>query len=322
MSDPLVSVLIPAYNAGKYLLPSVESILGQRYRNLEIWVVDDGSTDASFESLAGIRDPRLRVLHQSNRGKPTTLNALLDRIAGSYYALEDADDMSHPDRIARQVDLLESNPDLAGCFTGYELIINDRGVAPRFRAKGVSECAADIERFDMPGHDPTAMFRMSMVGDLRYEPRLSLGEGHDLILRVGERFPLQVIGECLYSYRVHLGSITRRKAAMRYDFNREVARRACERRGIDPTAVLKGIPDGGGPMRSRELDNNVAGHFIESAIDQREGGRRWGALGTARLCWQLNPLDLHYYKALAYALAPPSLTQWFRRRRAGGYPVA
>lgn len=315
MSEPLVSVLIPAYNAGKYLRSSVESILEQRYRNLEIWLVDDGSTDASFDSMAELRDPRLRVLRQANRGKSATLNALLDRVAGAYYAVQDADDISHPERIGRQVGLLESNPELAGCFTGYELIIDDRRLAPRFRAKSVLECAADIERFDMPGHDPTAMFRTSMVGSFRYEPTLSLNEGHDLILRVGERFPLQVIGECLYSYRVHIGSITKRKATLRYECSRQVARRACERRGIDPAAILATIPQAGDRLRRRDLDNNLVGHFIESAIDQREAGGALAALGAAARCWRLNPLDLHNYKALAYAVAPPSVTRWFRRMR-------
>lgn len=313
--EPLVSVLIAAYNAGEYLRPAVESILRQTYQNLEIWVVDDGSTDGSFDSLTDIFDPRLRLIGQSNRGKPATLNALLDRVGGDYYVLQDADDISRPDRIARQVEYLERHPETAGCFTGYDLIIGGRHLAPRFRAKGTEECAADIEILCMPGHDPTAMYRMSLVGNLRYEAALTQSEGHDYILRIGEQFPLSVLGECLYSYRVHLESITRRNPRDRLDLVREMLRRACERRGLDPERMLAHLLPNEGRLRARDHDNNLAAHFIESTIDQREFGAFWTAIYTAWSCWRLNPRDSHYYKAFLYALAPPALTRWFRRRR-------
>jgi glycosyltransferase involved in cell wall biosynthesis len=314
LSEPLVSVLIPAFNAGPYLLASVSSILEQTHSNLEVWVVDDGSTDGSFDTLVGLQDERLRVVRQANMGKPATLNALLDRIHGDYYALHDADDISHPERLSRQVHLMERSPSLGGCFTGYDLIMADRRVAPRFRAKDPEECADDIEHLRMPGHDPTVMFRTSMAGGFRYEPKLTYNEGHDLILRVGEKFPLQVLGRCLYSYRVHPESITRKDPSFRLECVREVARRACARRGIDPAPILASLPKAGEPVRARDRDNNLAAHFIESAIDQRAIGDVSGAIHTGLACIPLHPFDFHYYKALAYAAAPPKLTSWFRSK--------
>jgi glycosyltransferase involved in cell wall biosynthesis len=313
MRQPLVSVLIPAYNAGAYLRPSLESILRQSHRSLEIWVVDDGSTDGSVDSLADLRDPRLHVLRQSNLGKSATLNKLLDGIRGEYYALQDADDLSHPDRIARQVDCLERHRDTAACFTGYDLIIGERRVAPRFRAKDDRQCAADIEALGMPGHDPTAMYRVSMAGNFRYDASLIFNEGHDLILRVGERFPMRVVGECLYSYRIHLESLTKRDPTLRLQCVEEVLRRACERRELDPAVVLAHLRPPGAPLRARDRDNELAAHFIESAIDQRESGDLRGALAAAAMCWRFNPRDPHYYKALLYALFPPAATRRLRR---------
>src|SRR5579864_1926155 len=80
---PLVTVAIAVFNAGQFLRPSVESILSQTYQNLEVFVVDDGSTDSCLDSLAGIDDGRLRILSQGNQGKAVALNRVMDAASGA-----------------------------------------------------------------------------------------------------------------------------------------------------------------------------------------------------------------------------------------------
>jgi glycosyltransferase involved in cell wall biosynthesis len=312
VGEPIVSVVICVYNAGSYLRPAVASILAQTYTNLEILIINDGSTDGCMDSIAEVNDPRVRILNQENRGRPATLNRALDEAKGEFYVIQDADDLSHPSRIQRLVECMLANPDVAGVFSGHEIVLNSRHIAPRLARKDPDECKRCIDQFVMPAHDPTGMFRMAMVGRMRYDTSLPYTEAVDYIFRVGEQFPLMVLGECLYSYRIHLGSITKRDPTVRQRFVRECLRRACERRGIDPEPILNQRLDA--TRGKNELaDNNLAAEFMESVLDQRRAGRRLSAVRTGMQCSRLHPLDLHYQKALIYAAAPMWMVKRLRR---------
>lgn len=310
MSLPLVSVIICVYNAGEYCAPSLRSIVEQSYGRLEILVVDDGSTDGCLDGLADLDDRRVKVIRQPNAGKSVAMNQALSEMRGEFYAIQDADDISNRTRIERQVRCLIDSPDLAAVFCGHELVIGDRRMAPRFREKSREECRRDIEAFRMPAHDPTVMYRRSMVDGLEYQPQLWAGEGLDYILRVGEKYPMMVLGKCLYSYRVHPGSITRRDPAERERQVTEVLRQACERRGVEFAAVFpERLRDSG---RRASSDNGLAANFIESAIDLRREGRLLQALRTGMECIAIRPTELQYYKAMVYSLLPSRMLRSFR----------
>jgi len=312
-SGGLVSIVVCAFNAGRYLEPSIGSALAQTYAHIEVLVIDDGSTDGSVEAAKrAVKDRRLRWRHQENRGKPAALNHALRELRGEFYALQDADDLSSPLRIETLVRCLRWNPDVAAVYSGHELIIGDQRLAPTFRSKGRAACRRDIDALRMPGHDPTGMYRIAMVGGMRYSEDLPVVEGYDYVLRVGERWPMMVVGECLYSYRSHEASITRSDPARRARLVQEVRRRAYERRGIP----FKPVPiDRAGPNGHGYDDNNLAAQFIESVLDQRDAGRRIPALLTGLQCSRLHSMDPHYHKALAYALMPRQLVGWVRQRR-------
>jgi glycosyltransferase involved in cell wall biosynthesis len=300
--QPLVSVVVCAYNAGVYLRPAVQSIIDQTYLNLEILLIDDGSTDGSVDAIADLRDRRLRIIRQTNRGKPAALNRALQLMRGEFYAIQDADDQSHPRRIERQVNHLLAHPQLAAVFCGHELILEGRRIAPVFRHRGPAQCRAFIDAFRMPSHDPTAMFRLSMVGGLAYDETLRIGQGFDYILRVGERHPIEVLGECLYSYRVHDAGATRRDPSRRLEYLRELRRRAEIRRGITPAPVPELRPLR--KWRNRDYDNNLAAHFMDSVVCLRRSGRWIEAVKAAMRCSRIHPLDWHYHKPAMLTVLP------------------
>jgi glycosyltransferase involved in cell wall biosynthesis len=318
---PLVSIVMSVYNAGEYLRPSLLSMLNQTYRNLDIVIIDDGSTDGCFETVQDLlHDDRISVTRQANATKPVAVNRALDMIRGEFYAIQDADDISHPMRIERQVLALLSNPHLAAAFCGNELIINGRSIAPLFSPKTEEDCRADIDAFRMPAHDPTGMFRVSLVGNMRFDTSLPVAETYDYILRIGERFPIIVLGECLYSYRILSNSLTRRAPLWRKQLEVDAFRRACERRGMhnEPLGETSDRKS-----RNSMLDNNIAAHFMKSVLDLRRSNRRWSALKVGWRCACLHPADLHYYKALAYALIPRGITSHLRPDfRAGALETA
>jgi len=311
---PSVSVIMPVYNAGRYLGPAIQSILSQTYRSLELIIVDDGSTDHCLDSVPAMADPRVHVIRQVNRGKAAAMNTALAVAKGAFYALQDADDISAPHRLEIQVRSLLANAHVAGVFCGHALLLgaSDRPVAPRMRLKDESECARAVSRGLMPAHDPTGMYRRSLVGDIRYAEDLRVAEGLDYILRVGERFPLMVVEECLYYYRIHPASLTRRSDAERLASRQLMARRLVTRR---PELGVGYIPDAA--QDAREAVNELPNHFAASVSDQVMSGRRLGALRTALLAVRLAPGNRAHWRPLLRAVAPRPLVaawRWHGRR--------
>jgi hypothetical protein len=113
---PLVSVLFPVYNDARYLQCGLDSILSQTFSNFEVVVVNDGSTDESRDILLRYRyrDPRIRLINnEHNLGLAPSLNRAIEAARGAYLARQDADDIAHPRRFAKQVEFLELHPEIA-----------------------------------------------------------------------------------------------------------------------------------------------------------------------------------------------------------------
>lgn len=309
---PLVSILMPVYNAGSYLRPALQSVLDQTYENLELVVIDDGSTDGCIELVRDLlRDERVQLIQRPNGGKPAALNQAMRTMRGDYFAIQDADDLCAPERVAKQVAALEANPDVAGVFVGCDLILGEKRMAPQFAAKTRAECRKDIEAMRMPGHDPTVMFRTSMAGEFAFEESLPGCEGFDHILRVGEQFPLLVLGECLYSYRINPGSVTRSNGERIGRMVGRVKSRAAERRGTHSSAE-----DTGAVLRKgghRGAEHGVVSHFLESVVNLKQAGRLGEALLTAGQCLRLHATDPYYYKPLVFCLIPLGALENYRR---------
>src|SRR5699024_5828808 len=113
------------YNAEKYIKESLESILDQTYLNLEILLVDDGSTDRTVELIESYNDPRINLnKNNKNRGIPYTRNIGLSQAKGKYLAVMDSDDISYETRIEKQVCFLEYHTNVDALGTYYEIIGN------------------------------------------------------------------------------------------------------------------------------------------------------------------------------------------------------
>lgn len=114
--DPLVSVIIPVFNRAEIIVRTIEDVLQQTYRNIEIIVVDDGSTDDTPRRLAGFGE-RIRTVRQPNRGPAAARNRGIGEARGEIIAFQDSDDHWHPSKLRRQVDLLTKlDPSVPCCF--------------------------------------------------------------------------------------------------------------------------------------------------------------------------------------------------------------
>ena len=114
--SPLVSIVMPAYNAERFIDRALESALHQTYANLEILVVDDGSQDRTAALIRSREDPRVRYLHQPNQGPGPARNKGIAASTGTYITFLDADDFYRPNKVERQVTLLEAHPEFGASF--------------------------------------------------------------------------------------------------------------------------------------------------------------------------------------------------------------
>lgn len=126
--DPLVSVIIPAYNHEDYIEDCVLSVIGQTYENIEIIIINDGSTDKTEEKILKIiecNDRRIHYVNQDNRGVCKTLNRGLNIATGKYIAFLASDDMWLPNRLERQINFLEKNKHVGFVFADSKFIFNN-----------------------------------------------------------------------------------------------------------------------------------------------------------------------------------------------------
>ncbi len=214
MSQRKVSVIIPAYNRGRYIRQTVESVLNQTYTNIELIVIDDGSTDDTRDVLEGYGDRIIMLEHEGrqNRGQSASINLGLDHASGEYLAILDSDDYWEPDKIESQVGYLQQHPQ-AGLVYGNGTAVNERGeflynIYPRtHREESKPEKVLLDCYFSLPSN---ALMRKSLLKKTGYfDETLRAGQDHDMAIRIAEVVRLAYIDKPLFHYRRHNESISR-----------------------------------------------------------------------------------------------------------------
>ena len=201
---PLVSVVMPVHNAERYLVEAVGSILEQTHRDLELVVVDDGSTDGSRAILGELDDPRIRVLELGRQGLTETLRTGCAAARGRYIARMDADDVALPDRLERQVARLGAEPDLAACG-GAVVMLDERGrcgATVRYPETD-AEIRRALPQYNCFAHPAVTFRRDAYEATGGY--RTANGEDYDLWLRLSERYRLANLRDPVLLYRHHPG---------------------------------------------------------------------------------------------------------------------
>lgn len=124
--EPMVSVVMPAFNASRTIAESIMSVIEQGYQDWELIIVDDGSVDSTGEIVGSFNDPRIIYLKQSNRGVAAARNSAIKKATGKYIAFLDADDLWNEEKLASQVDFMESNEQRCISHTGYKSFVDSR----------------------------------------------------------------------------------------------------------------------------------------------------------------------------------------------------
>jgi len=238
MTDPEVTVLMPAFNAGRFIGASIRSVLQQEFGNFELLVIDDGSTDDTAAVVGGFRDPRVRLLrHEANRGLVDTLNEGLREARGPLVARQDADDLSRRDRLGRQAGYLRSHPGDVAVGTAADLI-DARG---RYRgALRLPHTRAQL-RWDLcfrnpVPHSSVMLRRREILDEFGGYPDSIASEDYRLWSRLAAVDRFGLILPRLVSYRIHASSVMMSGADGHADIDRI--------RRCNMEATLAGLIDG------------------------------------------------------------------------------
>jgi len=207
-----VTVLMPVYNGERYLIDSISSILNQTYKNFEFLIIDDGSTDLTSEIIESFNDPRIRLVNnKKNIGLTRTLNKGIKLSRGKYIARMDADDISLPERLKKQVDFMEEYQGIGVCGTWLKTTGSKKNNIRKSPINHEEICAYMF--WDSPIWHPTAMIRKEVLTDnnLYYDESISRAQDYKLWIDISNITKLANIPEVLLLYRIHNKQISKLK---------------------------------------------------------------------------------------------------------------
>lgn len=211
---PIVSVIIPTYNGGKYICQTIESVLNQTFSDIEILVVDDGSS----EDLSVLLQPyagQIQYIYKNNSGPADTRNAGIKLSRGKYIALLDHDDLWHRDKLKVQVELLEKNPLCALVYSYPTLIDGDDRIIPHERPTRFpsGRVFLDFLQRNWITTFSAALFKreiLDTVGLLDDSPQALICDDYDLWLRIADVAEVIFAPGDLVQYRVHAGNLAKK----------------------------------------------------------------------------------------------------------------
>jgi glycosyltransferase involved in cell wall biosynthesis len=301
-TTPQISVVMPVYNAQRYLREAVDSVLEQTYDNFELIASNDGSTDDTRQILEGYarRDPRVKVLNRANTGIVGALNDGLDAARGTFIARMDADDISLPQRFSRQVEYLgckglqiDSDGDPLGPF---HFVSSHDQIDGEF-LKGIGGAILH----------PTVMIRAEVLKSIGgYRADFRHAEDFDLFLRLAEKGRLANLPEVLLKYRLHPKSVSHVERQKQRQLKATILHETYRRRGLtDP------VPD---PPLIESPDSTADLHALWGMMAHRAGYKKT-ARKHARLALRTAPLRANTLRTLAYVFLGPRAAGILRRLR-------
>ena len=201
MKDPLVSIVMPAYNAQEFIAESIDSILNQTYQNFEFIIIDDGSEDKTAKIIEGYKDQRIKFISRPNKGLSASCNEGIEISKGKYIARQDADDISEPHRLRKQVDFMERNPGIGLLGSNYTVI--DKKSVPSITTD-VFTAPDDLKLAEVFinqfGHG-SVMLRKDVLPNPTYTNKYKISQDYDLWNRLSHEAMVANLKEPLYKWR-------------------------------------------------------------------------------------------------------------------------
>ena len=209
MHDVKITVLMPCYNAADYIADAIQSVLTQTFRDFEFLIVNDGSTDNTAALVRSFNDERIVFIEQKQQGIAAALNNGLKHARADYIARFDADDICFPDRLEKQFDYMQSNPECIVAGSGADYI-DDAGnfVFTRYPLASKNEEIKGLAFYKCPFIHASVIFKKTTVTSLGYNINAHSFEDHLLWLQLKEKGNMYNMEEPLLSVRLNPRSFT------------------------------------------------------------------------------------------------------------------
>lgn len=237
---PKVSVLMAVRNGGPFLRQALQSIYNQTYRDFEVVIVDDASSDETAGILLEMKDARTFIYRNAeNQGLTKSLNRGLRLCRGEYVARMDADDVSHLGRLDRQIRFLERHPDIALVGSSYYRIDAEGIVTAHIEVPTEDDQIREMMRRKCAFGHGTVMARRSVLVECGgYDERFACAQDYDLWLRISEKHKLVNLAEPLYGWRSTPQCISNARAQEQKRYKELALREARSRRGLGDNSAI------------------------------------------------------------------------------------
>jgi glycosyltransferase involved in cell wall biosynthesis len=286
-----VSVVTPTYNRALFLPDAVSSVLAQTYADLELLIVDDGSEDDTANVLEPyLEDGRVRYFYQQNQGQSHARNLALEQAKGDFIAFLDSDDIWAPDKLEKQLAVLQANPDV-DIVHGDEAVINEQGVV--ISADNMKRHSGQITRYLLADNSvsiTTALVRRRCFDEMGgFDTSVGVADDYELWLRFSARFSYHYVPGIVASYRVMADQISSDKRR-RFAANEMIIR--------DFLAKYDDV------LSPAERRWGVARFYCRKARYLARTGESGKAIAAIARAFTNAPLDLAVWKGLYRVMVP------------------
>lgn len=251
---PLVSVIMPIYNGEVFMEESIRSVLSQSYKNIELLICNDASTDATAKIIEKLmqEDSRIKVINNAvNSGIAISRNNLLDMVKGKYFITQDCDDNMLPGKIAKQVAYMEKHPECGLCGTwAYKVDVQTRPFGKIMHPINDEDIRVNL-LFQNSMVQPSVMVRSLFIDRYRYDSNFLVCEDYDYWERLAAISKLHNIPEFLVQYRIHNTNISKSKEQLLLDKTKEIKLRQLVRLNLSAAEYIE-IHDAIGALRYPE----------------------------------------------------------------------
>ena len=267
---PNISVIMPAYNAEKYIREAIDSILAQTFTDFEFIIIDDGSKDYTTAIVQSYSDSRIRFYqNERNVGVAATLNRGLDLAQGEYIARMDADDISLPERFEKQKAYLDTYNKIAVCGTSVTMFCDKKVLGTRTLSATPQKMKENLF-FSCGLAHPSVMMRSLVIHDLGgYDLEFNGMEDYELWCRVSENYNIISLPDILLRYRIHDGQVTKHPTSQYFEQLRRLKNRQVSQLGVlpSPEEMDAYIAYCAGTFNGSYQAVMMLGHFFEKVAD-------------------------------------------------------
>ncbi|MBI3058368.1 MAG: glycosyltransferase [Deltaproteobacteria bacterium] len=285
---PSVSVVIATYNRARFLPETIDSVLGQRFRDFELIVVDDGSTDDTSELLRSYGD-RIRILCQENRGPAAARNLGIRHARGRWILIQDSDDLSTPDHLEALFAFAEKNPDCGMVFANGAYLggpeHNRETIIPKEKSRRLAQQGVrllDLFEKSIVRLQAALLSKTCLETIGGHDESLRICMDLDLAFRIFMRYPVAYLDKVVFLYRKHEGNIGRNQDLRLLENIRVIEK------------LVREFPQAREELGTRRIAQRTAYRYYRLAKGRWQAGDRDGARKAIRKAASLCPFSLKY----------------------------